>query len=898
MLFNGWKCGRVLLWACVCAVGCVGVNRAYAADLTVFDSVPAELIPVIREGVPAGDGPLRRLTVAERVGLPRTGELVRVPLFFHPGECADPQGLTIYDLSDPTRKPIPYQADDIRKDADGREVARMHVYFYADLKSWERKQFAVIKGKNPAADLPAVSMQESGDGVTFKGDDITVGFVTKGATAGAVTKLETRFGKLNLLDRFVAPEVRLVRQNSKCAVLRRTELKYSEPDKFEIREIKCAAGPLFGKLRVKIGPVGVPDSAETTYMIPKSGSLLFITQRTFPEDPETGDVVASEWPVLLGGRVTFGDSAEAATSIDVPTGLRKILRETQKQKVEAVIAPASGFSVINVPIVSNGGEIHYQTEDPAPQNDPKKSPPKAKFTMHYMGPGTLKREGSGNSGSIRAFWTQSRMVFAQTTDPEKIWNAVRSGQNGLTAIVDEPGLTIEDLGEQFARNGKLFYDIKHWGRGWQQDAAMAYLTGNDEGVKRLLENQAKTPTKIDPRRGDPATLEGWIPNWVKEQMEAADFKPPLQAPKDFQWKNIALDPYNQGYANSSIVPYAMYLGPSERLDKMCYAIGRGSMLTNGQVYPEGFPYIKSFANAYNMQIGSVYFGIYSGKKLNDPWMTLFYRDINKANGTANIYGHGERAYSGNMGQGATSDVLYQAISDLWLRAIELVCNENLSIHPAAYARFTDTIDVTSDLQHHTLTPETHWSQYRGNFFRGQQHDHRWESWDAMPYLILQEYADEEVPAGITEAIYYSKRQADELIRLGKQPNWSTLMNFFHPMFNLRVARHNYAPPTLPALPGDVKVVSAGTGGVRITWSPVEGAVGYRVYRSDRIGLPLTFLNSPYVPGRRAELIQDTSYDDPVGSPEMFYFVTAVDKAGFESSWFPDEPTPRPGRNVR
>ena len=59
--------------------------------------------------------------------------------------------------------------------------------------------------------------------------------------------------------------------------------------------------------------------------------------------------------------------------------------------------------------------------------------------------------------------------------------------------------------------------------------------------------------------------------------------------------------------------------------------------------------------------------------------------------------------------------------------------------------------------------------------------------------------------------------------------------------------------------------------------------------------PLTFLNSPYRPDNRQELIKATSYTDPDGSTDHFYFVTAVDKDGHESHWFSDEPKPRPAK---
>jgi hypothetical protein len=243
-----------------------------------------------------------------------------------------------------------------------------------------------------------------------------------------------------------------------------------------------------------------------------------------------------------------------------------------------------------------------------------------------------------------------------------------------------------------------------------------------------------------------------------------------------------------------------------------------------------------------------------------------------------------------------SDVLYQAISDNWMRSAELQSNENLSIHPATYSRYTDTIDVTADLQHRGLTPANR-SNAMANFFRAQQHDHRWEAWDVMPYVMLSEHADEDTPAGLTAACYYVRDEVAWMKANDKHPNHAQLTQYVHPLFNLRTARHDFKPPTLPALPKDLKIAAASVGS-HLTWSPVDGAVGYRVYRSERIGKPLTLLNSPYRNDDPKGLLKETTYTDLAGSPDNFYFVTALDKDGFESSWFPEEPKARPGKNAK
>jgi hypothetical protein len=330
------------------------------------------------------------------------------------------------------------------------------------------------------------------------------------------------------------------------------------------------------------------------------------------------------------------------------------------------------------------------------------------------------------------------------------------------------------------------------------------------------------------------------------------------------------------------------LVPSERFDRIVHTVGLASMWTNGELYGNGWPRITAFSNAYNMQIGSIFFGLYGGKRVGDAGLVRFYRDVARSPGTIAIYGRGQRSYSGDVRKTEASDLLYQAICDLWLRTAELTCDENLMLHPSVFGRFSDAVDVTGDLQHRPARSAVGTAiDVRGNFFRTQSHDHRWEGWDAAPYLQMLRDAGEKRPAGLTDAVYAMQRCGEG--RVG----WSTLMNFFHPLAMMEQVRDGYVPPKLPALPQNVRVAAAG-GGAEVTWSAVPGAVGYRVYRAAQKGDPLTFVNSPYGPNGR-ELAKEPRYVDAQGTPTSFYFVTAVDAQGYESHWFPDEPLPSPGK---
>ena len=73
-----------------------------------------------------------------------------------------------------------------------------------------------------------------------------------------------------------------------------------------------------------------------------------------------------------------------------------------------------------------------------------------------------------------------------------------------------------------------------------------------------------------------------------------------------------------------------HLQPTDRLDRICYAVAEASLWTNGQPYENGWPYIAAFANAYNMQVGSVFAGIYSGKLAGDEELVRFFTTIGDA----------------------------------------------------------------------------------------------------------------------------------------------------------------------------------------------------------------------------------------------------------------------------
>jgi hypothetical protein len=804
---------------------------------------------------------MRVLTVEDRVGAARQGELVRVPLFFHGGECADPNGLALFAADDARReRPVPYQADDVRRDAAGK-VSRMHLYFAVDLAAWERKQFHLVPGKNPGAAAAPMPTPQADGRVTLAGDDLKVTFHAGGPRAGAIAAIQTAVGKVVLADGLLAPRLTLTRQAADCKVTRTTPLSYADPAALEVRDLRWAAGPLFAKLLVRVGPRGLPDNAEFTYRVPRRGTVLVQTERLFPDDPNDAEVVGAKENVLLAGGLVLGDAAADQQVVRVPAGLRRLTRSVHGHTNAALVNAKAGLSLFPVPYVQTGmSGIEIGADG----------------KVALAGTKNFQRTGGANSQTLRAFWGEVRFVFSKAVTEEDLWQVGRRHFQPLVAVVDEPGVTADDFAAAVADLAKEFYNIKYWGRGWTQNAAMAYLVRNTAELDRVL---AKAP------KDEETAVDYWAPPPPQNPPPAAKGKQNAGTPR--------LDPYNITYGTSSVAPLAAWIRPSPKLDAVCLAIGQGQRHLNGRTDEYGFPYINCFATALNMQVGSALCGLYAAKKTGDPGLAQYYRDVVRTPAVLGLYGHGQRPYTGCITGPGNSDLLYEALSDHWLRTMELACGEDLWLHPAVYGRYFDCIDVNADLCHRTLGdpgPKMP-SWWRANFFRGQSHDHRWEGWDAAPYVGLFARASDAVPPGLTEACHFVRHRA------GRSINWSELMPLFLADVNLREGLRRYRPQPAPPLPADVQAKPA-AGGIAVTWrAPAGGEVaGYRIYRAEKMGGPWTLLNSPYA-AKPADLVKGMSYTDAAGKPGQVYFVTAVDAARRESRWFPDEPLPPPGRDA-
>ena len=339
-------------------------------------------------------------------------------------------------------------------------------------------------------------------------------------------------------------------------------------------------------------------------------------------------------------------------------------------------------------------------------------------------------------------------------------------------------------------------------------------------------------------------------------------------------------------------------------------------LTNGRVNSYGSPHLRSFANAANMQMGTLLLGIYAGRKAEDRDLVRWSFAATQNQAYHAPYGHGQRPYSMDVGSAGPSDQLYMSITDFFFRSIELVCQEDMQMHPSLFGRYTDTIDVNADLYQRRILKEggSEPTWYRAMMFRGQSHDHRWEAFANDPYLAVLDPRGGGI--GLTEAIYYQHKMSQQTM------TWNRLMtDVYLPWVLITKAHDTYKPSPRPALPGNVAVATK-DGGVQVTWSPVAGAAGYRIYRSETSGGPWTWVNSPYakmpafviptaaqrgrpttasapasapaepwtfsVPAIPDTLAKTAEYTDPAGTSKHHYFVTAEDEEGRESRWYEEE----------
>ncbi len=557
---------------------------------------------------------LRLLTVEERTGEPRADELVRAPMFLHEDEPGDPADWALFAETDTARQhPLAFQLDDLRRNEAGR-LTRCHLYFPVTLAAWERQRFMLVRRTAAVPPQPpALACQRDGDRVTLAGRDLAITFLAAGPRAGAITAMQVFGRALELPDGWIAPALTLVRQAPDCTIIRRTELTYAEPEDLEIRDVRYGSGPLFAKFTVRIGPRGLPDSAEFTYRIPAHGAVLIQTERLAPEGEPSAEVVGADAHRLLAGRLRLGPGRNAEV-VRVPAGLRRLTRATQGHFLDALVDRPAGLGLLPVPYVQTGGG--KVTLDGG--------------TVAIAGASSFRRNTDGHSASLRAFWGELRFAFTTALDAESLWQLARRQFQPLVAVVDEPALGPADCLAFMPAIARRFREIPYWGRNWTQDAALLRLERNRPQYDALL---ARRPGASE---SNPSVH---LPGWARAT------PPQPRNPKD----QGRIDPYHLAYG-SSVIPLLHRWAPHPRLPSVARAIGAASHQAFGRVNAAGFPRVDCFASALNMQLGPLGLALFGATETGDTALAAWARDALHAPGVTAIYGHGQRPYPGEIGR--------------------------------------------------------------------------------------------------------------------------------------------------------------------------------------------------------------------------------------------------------
>ena len=771
---------------------------------------------------PASADRLRTLVIEERTGVARRGELVRVPVFFSAGECHDPAELTIIDAHG---SPRPLQADDVRRAPDGG-VSRVHLWFAADLAPWERQTFTLARRGGPGASLRRWIEREDELIARTEGGDVV--FRKSGRLAGALL----RAGALHTEGLRPAVELSL----GPGAVGR---LPGEIP-----AHLEWGAGPHFWKLRVRwVAPAA---ELEQEYRIAADGRIV-VSQTLIPSSQSA--------PLRLKERVVLeGELAEDGAVVRaVPTGLRRELRDLHSYTTSMWVAPGGATAGLVVPATSGGASGRVTIEG---------------RRVTFRAPGNLSQTSSDvPEGTLRAFWTELRWVPLASPEPEAAWDAYRANVQPLVAIVDEPRVGRDEY------RGALRGLIREMQPvGWRQNAARAVALGDAKRGHQILDTQPK-PAEADAARLERAAQNAWRKlshNNTRRLRE--DEKARASGP---------LDPYHLTYTHAAAALLdAMGLAP-EKTRQIDHAHARAARRFLGRVDEAGFPYIDCFARALNMQMGPLLLGLVeAGDK--EAEIAAFYRDLAGAPAIRAVFGRAQRPYAGRVTSSAEySDHLYQAVCDYWMRVAELASGETLELHPLAFARYTDCVDVMADRYHAADPADKDGSAPppRANFFRAQPHTHRWLGWASAPFMRLTEQPGDFT--GATEAIAHCR------MLTGRWKNWPDLT--YYAMASLLADEAFRAKERHESLPMPARVeIESGSGRATVRWESVAGATGYRVYRARAGGGDWEWLNSPYRDGAKRGGT-DTTFVDEQAQPGDRYHVTTVNEAGRESRWFPDEP---------
>ena len=840
---------RFSLFASACLAAALGGGARPAAEAAlertaaVFDGPPAAYEEPLAPAGAAGAGVLRWLSVEERAGQPRRGALVRAPVFFAAGECPDLRDLAVVpaDGGGPAAMSVSWQADDIRRGPDGG-ISRVHLWFAVDLRAGEKRRFLLVRRNSgpAAAPAPAMAAATADGGVRLA---MPAGAVIFGPD-GALRALPGPAGGWSFGADGAWPRAVLTYAGTKTTPAAEVVLDRTAA----ARTAQWDEGPLFAKVRLRLAAA---DGAalEEVWRIPRAGGELAVSSALFP-GARTGEFVRENR--LFEGRL----AAPAAPAVTVvPAGVRSALRAEHAYAVDALVDRPGAAALLAIPLVIGGPNGRWE-----------KGPAGA---LTLQGQRGVQRGDEGEKQTLHAYWTEVGLVPAAGVAPAQLWAAYRAHVQPLVAVVDEPGVTPADLHAALQAVVREMKPI-----GWRQEAGRAAVLGDTAALARLFRH-APAPAEAD----EAYLLRG--ATRARERMTAGGHV----LRQDEKGRAYgALDPYDLTYNQSSAAALAVLGHAPPAVAATDLAMARAVRAAGARVDGAGFPYLDCFNRAFNMQLGAVLFGLTAGAPAGDAGLVRFYRDLATAPPELAVFGRGQRPYSGAPATAPEqTDFLYQAICDFWLRAAELLGGEDLGLHPLAYGRYTDCLDVMADQYNGVAARDAPGAPglARANFFRGQAHTHRWLGWSAAPFLRPLEDPAEDGRVGLTEAVRYARSQR------GRWKNWPDLTFYVLADLLVREALPRAVRPALPPLPSGLAVRPRPGGGVSLTWSAVPGAAGYRVYRAPSSGGPWRWLDSPYA-ADPAPPAAGTAFDDPGGSPQACYEVLAVDRDGRASAW-PDLP---------
>jgi len=820
---------------------CNAAHGANDANAKVFESVPADYAEPLGEAAGTENRILRIINVEERAGVERRGEWVRVPLFFSAGECAKIEELAIVAEADGGANAIPFQADDIRRAPDGG-LAKVHLWFRTDLSAGQRRAYRLVKnfpGTRATFEIAA----EAGKTATKDGAirfETERGAVTFGA-GGELKTIEVDGAKWEFAGAGAVPQVEIDLSGDEGEA---RQVVFGTADGG--REVEWSPGPLFGKVRVRWrGAEGT--RLEQEFRIPRDGREIVVTSAVYPSSRDNATVKQNR--LLVGKPVGAQEGTWKVAR--VPAGIRHALRAEHAYDVTSLVDEAGRRALIAVPLVIGGGNGRWSLDN-------------GEVALH--GQRNLRRGKEGEKSSLYAFWTEVRLVPVNgDVNGEALWQKYREHVQPLVAVVDEPGVTFDALHAALQQTVREMKPI-----GWRQEAGRARVLGDTARAAKIL---AQGPNA---KEADADALVRGAEN-ARAKITNNGQRKVLEHEKGRAYGGV--DPYHITYTQSAAAALAVLTDAPARVSEINLAMARAVRRAGGKVDEAGSPYIDCFNRTLNMQMGPVLFGLTAGVSAGDVELVSFYRDLATAPPVLGVFGRGQRPYTGAPAKSADqTDYLYQAICDFWLRATELLGNEDLGLHPLAYSRFTDCVDVTADLYHGPAAnhKEELPGVARANFFRGQAHTHRWLGWSAAPYIRLLENPDERGSVGVTEALHHTRSLK------GRWKNWPDLTFYVLADLLVREALERHERAELLAAPKNVRA-QRGARETEIAWAGVPGASGYRIYRAEKPGGPYRWLNSSHTdtPGR---LVTAPRFVDANPAKSAAYVVTAVDANGREGRW--------------